>query len=65
MKVLLIEGEGLNQQGGSVWIGRGGGSSAIILGNIPGGSKVSETINIDIVFWVLNSSSLVNRLFIQ
>ena len=40
MKELLIEGEGLNKQGGNVWIGRGGGggSSAVTisLGNVPG-----------------------------
>ena len=41
MKVLVMEGEGLNKQGESVWIGRGGGSSAvaITLGNIPGGDE--------------------------
>ena len=45
MKELLIEGEGLNKQEGSVWIGRGGGSSAktILLGDVPGGNKESET----------------------
>ena len=29
MKNVLIEEEGLNKQGGSVWIGRGEGSSAV------------------------------------
>ena len=31
MEELLIEGEGLNQQGGSVWIWRGGGFSAVTI----------------------------------
>ena len=46
MKELLIEGEGLNKQGGSVWIGRGGGSSAVAipLGDVPRGNKASQTI---------------------
>ena len=29
MKEMLIEGKVLNKQGGSVWIGRGGDSSAM------------------------------------
>ena len=39
MKELLIEEEELNRQGGSVWIGRGGGSSAV-----PFPFEASETI---------------------
>ncbi len=43
MKELLLEGESFNKQGGSVWIGRGGGSIAMAspLGDVPGGSEVS------------------------
>ena len=42
---MLIEKEGLNKQGESVWIGRGGGSTAIAipLGDISGGNEASET----------------------
>ena len=29
MKEVLIEGERLNKQGESIWIGRGGGSSTV------------------------------------
>ena len=47
MKVLLIEREVLNKQGGSVWIRRGGSSSAVVipLVNIPGGQEASKTID--------------------
>ena len=40
---VLLEGEGCNKQGGSVWIGRGGGFSAVAtpLGDVPGGSEAS------------------------
>ena len=40
----LLEGEGWNKQGGSVWIGKSGGFSAAAtpLGDVPGGSEVSE-----------------------
>ena len=31
MKELIIEGEGLNKQGWNIWIGRGRGSSAMII----------------------------------
>ena len=31
MPVLLIEGKRLNKQGGSEWIGRGGGSSVVTI----------------------------------
>ena len=45
MQELLIEGEGLNKQGRSVWTGRDGGSSvvAIPLGDVPGENEASET----------------------
>ena len=36
--------ENLNKQEGSLWIWRGGGSSAILFGIFPGGSNTSETI---------------------
>ena len=41
MKELLIEGERLNKRGGSVWIGRGGSSSAmtITLGDVLEGTR--------------------------
>ncbi len=44
MKEVLVEEEGLNRQGGSVWIERGGGCSAVAtpLGDITRGSEVSE-----------------------
>ena len=47
MKEMVIDGEDWKKQGGSVWIGRGGGSSAVAipLGNVPGGNEVSETID--------------------
>ena len=47
MKDLPIECDGLNKQGGSVWIGRGGGSSAmaIPLEDIQGGNEVTQTID--------------------
>ncbi len=37
-----LEGKGLNKQGGSVWIGRGRGASAMAtpLGDVPGGNEV-------------------------
>ena len=43
MKVLLIEGEGFNKQGGSVWRGRGGGSPAVAIpsGDISRGNEAS------------------------
>ena len=46
MKELLIEGKGLNYQERSVWIGGGGGSSAmgIPLRNLTRGNEASETI---------------------
>ena len=31
MKDLLLEGEALNKQGGSVWIGRDGGSFVMVI----------------------------------
>ena len=47
MKEFLIEGEVLSKHGRSVWIGRGGVSSAVAisLGAISRGNKASETIN--------------------
>ena len=47
MKEVLPEGKGLNKQGGSVWIRRDGGSSAmaISLGDISRGNEASETID--------------------
>ena len=46
MKEVLIEGEGLNKQVGSEWIGRGGGSFvAIHLRNVSEGNETSEIIN--------------------
>lgn len=44
MRGMLIEGEVLNKQERSVWIGRGGGSPAMAtpLGNVPGGIEASE-----------------------
>ena len=38
MKEVLIEGEGLNKEGESLWIGSGGGSSAM---TIPLGNEAS------------------------
>ena len=43
MKELLIEGEGLNYQVGSLWIGRGGGSSAVR--DVPRGNESSKMID--------------------
>ena len=47
MKELLIECDGLNQQGGSVWLGGGGGSSALAipLEGRQGGNKAAQTID--------------------
>ena len=47
VKKLLIEGEGLNKQGRSVWKGRGGGSSVVILplGYVPRQKEASDTID--------------------
>ena len=49
MKELLIEGgwEELNKQGGSVWIGRSGGSSAVAisLGDVYRGNEASKTMD--------------------
>ena len=47
MKELLVEGEGLNKQRGNVWIGRGGGSSALAISlcDVPGGNEASATID--------------------
>ena len=44
MREVLLDGEGLNKQEGSVWIGRGVGFSAVAtpLGDVPGGSEASE-----------------------
>ena len=44
MREVLLEGEGWNKQGGSVWIGRGGGFSAVTTpsGDVPGESEASE-----------------------
>ena len=41
---MLVEGEGVNEQGGSVWTGRGGGPLAVAtpLGDVPGGSEASQ-----------------------
>ena len=43
MKELVIECDGLNKQEGSVWIGRGGGSSALAipLEDVQGGNKAA------------------------
>ena len=43
MKELLIEEGGSNKQGGSVWIGRDGSSSVVVipLADIFGGNKAS------------------------
>ena len=48
MKELLIDREWLSVQGECVWIVRGGGSlvAAIPLGNVFGGNKASEIIDI-------------------
>ena len=45
MKVVLIDGEGLNKHGKSACRGRGGGSSAmaIPLCDISGGNEASQT----------------------
>ena len=47
MKKVLLEGEEFYTQGRNVWIGRGGGSSAVavFLGDVPKGDEASETIN--------------------
>ena len=47
MKELLIEGEGLNKQGGNVCMRRGGGSSTVTItsGNVSGGNEASEAID--------------------
>ena len=47
MKEVLIEWEGLNKQGENVWIGKGGGSSALVItmGNLPSGNE-AETIEV-------------------
>ena len=44
MREVLLEGEGWDKQGGSVWLGIVCGSSAVAtpLRDIPGGSEVSE-----------------------
>ena len=44
MREVLPEGEGWNKQGGKAWTGRGGDFSAVAipLGDVPGGSEVSE-----------------------
>ena len=44
---MLIKGDGLNKQGASVCIGRGGGSSAVVilLVDVSRGNKVSKTIS--------------------
>ena len=46
MEEVLIEGEDLNKEGRNVWIGRGGGSSAVVilLGDVSGGNEAAETI---------------------
>ena len=46
MKEMLIE-EGLNKQGWTVWIGRVGGSSALVihLRNVPKRNEASDTID--------------------
>ena len=51
MKEVLIEGEGLTIQEGSLWIGRGGGSTAVVipLNGTPGGNEASITIDYIIV----------------
>ena len=51
MKEFLIDGEDFNREGGSVFIGRGGGYPAVVipLGNISGGNEASETIDIKII----------------
>ena len=43
----MKEGEGLNKQGGSVWIGRGGGSSVNVIPfcDVPGGNETSKYRN--------------------
>ena len=47
MKYMMIEGEGLTKQGWSLWIGRGGGFSAVVipLRDVSGGNEASETID--------------------
>ena len=47
MKELLIDGEGLNKQEESVWIGRSGGSSALAIFScdVHVGKETSETID--------------------
>ncbi len=44
MKEVPLQEEGLNKQGGSVWIGRAGGFSVIAtpLRDVPAGSEASE-----------------------
>ena len=44
----MIKEEGLNKQGGSVCIGRDEGSSVVAIpsGDVPGGSKASEFLDI-------------------
>ena len=46
MKELLIEWKVLNKQGGNVWIGIDGGSSAVAipLRDVPGWNKALKTI---------------------
>ena len=51
MKELLIEWEGLNKQGGSFWIGRGGGSLST---DVARGNEVSETIDRYIDYTILD-----------
>ena len=49
----------MNKQIGSVWIGGGGGSSAvaILLGDVSGGNEASETLDRE-VSWSVGESDL-------
>lgn len=44
---MLLEADGLNMQGGSVWIGRGGDSSAMVyrLDDIPSRNQGATTLD--------------------
>lgn len=39
-----LEGEGFNNQGGNIQIGRGSSVIATPLGDVPGGSELSELL---------------------
>ena len=54
----LIEGEGLNKNGGNVWLGKSRGCStmAIPLGNILIGNEASENIDRIMLIWCKKNS---------